>query len=68
MILMFGRNWLMHGKNTLVINTILQKMLPVKDVRVKVIRSLINNVKLDLVLERKVLKVVLNAMNFRAKK
>jgi hypothetical protein len=68
MILILGKNWLMHGGNTLVINTILQKMLPVKDARVKVIRLLINNVKLDLALEREVLKVVRNAMNFRAKR
>jgi len=58
----------MRGENTSVINTILQKMLPVKGVRVKVTRLLINSVKLDRVLERKVLRVVLNAMNFHARK
>jgi len=42
MILKFGGNWLMRGENTSVINTTLQKMSPVKDVRVQVIRSLIN--------------------------
>jgi hypothetical protein len=68
MILKFGGNWLMRGENTSVINTILQKMLPVKGVRVKVTRLLINSVKLDRVLERKVLRVVLNAMNFHARK
>ena len=58
----------MRGENTSVINTTLQKMSPVKDVRVQVIRSLINSAKHDPVLERKVLRVVLNAMNSRARK
>jgi len=68
MILKFGGNWLMRGENTSVINTTLQKMSPVKDVRVQVIRSLINSARRALVLERKVLRVVLNAMNSRARK
>ena len=68
MILILGKNWLKHGGNTLAINTILQKMLPVKDARVKVIRLPINNVKLDLALEREALTVALNAMNFRARR
>ena len=68
MILKFGGNWLMRGENTSVINTILQKMLPVKGVRVKVTRLLINSVRRALVLERKVLRAVLNAKNSRARK
>jgi len=46
-------SWLMRGENTLVTSIIQQKMLPVKDARVKVIRSRISNAKLDLAHERK---------------
>jgi hypothetical protein len=45
MILVLGKNWLMRGENTLVTSTIQQKMLPVKDARVKVIISRISNAK-----------------------
>jgi len=46
-------NWLMRGENILAISTIQQKTLLAKDARVKVIKSRINNAKLDLVQERK---------------
>jgi hypothetical protein len=68
MILILGKNWLTHGGNILVINTILQKTLLAKDARVKVIKLLTNNAKLDPALEREVLKVAPNATNFRARK
>ncbi len=45
-----------------------QKMLLVKDVRVKVIRSRTSNVKPDLVHDRKASRAVRNAMNSHARK
>ena len=68
MILTLGKNWLMHGENTLVTNTIQPKMSPAKDARVKVKKSRINNAKRDLAQKRKGLRVVLNAMNSHARK
>jgi hypothetical protein len=67
-MLALGKNWLMRGENTLVISTIQQKMSPAKDARVKVIKSRISNVKRDLAQKREGLRVVLNAMNFHARK
>lgn len=46
-------SWLTRGENILAISAIPQKMLPVKDARVKVIESRISNAKLDLAHERK---------------
>jgi hypothetical protein len=60
MILTLGKNWLMRGENTLVTNIIQQKMLPVKDARVKAIRSRISSAKRDLVPKRKAWRAVLN--------
>ena len=68
MILILEKNWLMHGENTLVTSIIRQKMLSVKDARVKAIRSLISNVKHDLVQKLKAWIAVFNAMNFHARK
>jgi hypothetical protein len=65
---MLEGSWLMLGENIWDINIILQKMLPAKDAKVKVIKSLISNARLDLAQERKAWKAVLNVMNSRAKK
>jgi len=51
--LMLEGNWLARGENILAISTIPQKMLPVKDAKVKGIKSRTSNAKLDLVQERK---------------
>ena len=68
MTLILERNLLLLGENTLVTSVIQQKMLLVKDAKVRGTRSLISNAKHDLVQELKAWKAVLNAMIFHARK